>query len=65
MAENSFRVTLYRVGEGEHQASEVTVQALALRVDGEGVRIDLDTGGSHHYAVSHWGRIDVVRVEDR
>jgi len=59
----TFTVTVARVGEGEHQEAEFTVEATSLRLDAEGrLHIEIADGGAQNLSETSWGAFQVVRV---
>jgi hypothetical protein len=58
----TFTVTVARVGEGQYQDAEFTVEAVGVAV-GENGRLSIQTAtGGQHLAADSWGAFKVVRV---
>lgn len=59
----TFTLTVARVGEGEHQEAEFTVEATGLRLDADGrLHVEIAGGGAQSLGETSWGAFKVVRV---
>ncbi len=57
-----FEVTVARVGEGEHEDAEFTVEADTISVGEDGRLVISAEGRGQNIAASSWGAFKVVRV---
>ncbi len=61
--QRTFEVTVQRVNESEHQASEVTYEALEVHLTADGnLTIRGKPPRMHSFASTTWGSFEVVRV---